>query len=47
MQLYTSRNIHFLYIVIFLDSLLEVLQDFTTLKQILFEFVKAFLSLVF
>jgi hypothetical protein len=33
MQLYASRNIHFLYIITFLDSLLEGLQEFPTLKQ--------------
>jgi hypothetical protein len=35
MQLYASRNIHFLYIITFLDSLLEGLQEFPTLKQFL------------
>jgi hypothetical protein len=34
MQLYASRNIHFLYIITFLDSLLEELQELPTLKQI-------------
>ena len=34
MQLYASRNIHFLYIITFLDSLLEGLQECPTLKQI-------------
>jgi hypothetical protein len=34
MKLYASRNIHFLYIITFLDSLLEGLQGFPTLKQI-------------
>jgi hypothetical protein len=33
MQLYASRNIHFLYIITFLGSLLEGLQEFPTLKQ--------------
>jgi hypothetical protein len=33
MQLYASRNIHFLHIITFFDSLLEVLQEFPTLKQ--------------
>jgi hypothetical protein len=33
MKLYSSRNIHFLYIITFLDSLLEGLQEFATLKQ--------------
>ena len=33
MQLYASRNIHFLYIITFLDSLLEGLQEILTLKQ--------------
>jgi hypothetical protein len=33
MQLYASRNICFLYIITFLDSLLEGLQEFPTLKQ--------------
>jgi hypothetical protein len=33
MQLYASRNIHFLYIITFLDSLLEGLQEFPALKQ--------------
>jgi hypothetical protein len=33
MQLYASRNIHFLYVITFLDSLLEGLQEFPTLKQ--------------
>ncbi len=35
MQLYASRNIHFLYIITFLESLLEGLQEFSTLKQII------------
>jgi hypothetical protein len=35
MQLYASQYIHFLYIITFLDSLLEVLQEFPTLKQII------------
>jgi hypothetical protein len=34
MQLYASKHICFLYIRTFLDSLLEVLQGFPTLKQI-------------
>jgi len=34
MQLYASKNIHFLYIITFLDFLLEWLQEFPTLKQI-------------
>jgi hypothetical protein len=34
MQLYASRNIHFLYIITFLDSLLEGLQEFPTLEQL-------------
>ena len=34
MQLYASRNIHFLYIITFLHSLLEGLQKLPTLKQI-------------
>jgi hypothetical protein len=34
MQLYASKYIHFLYIITFLDSLLEGLQGFPTLKQI-------------
>ena len=33
MQLYASRNIHFLNVITFLDSLLEGLQEFPTLKQ--------------
>jgi hypothetical protein len=33
-QLYASKYIHFLYIITFLDSLLEGLQGFPTLKQI-------------
>jgi hypothetical protein len=33
MQLYASKYIHFLYIITFLDSLLEGLQGFPTLKQ--------------
>jgi hypothetical protein len=32
-QLYASKNIRFLYIITFLDSLLEGLQEFSTLKQ--------------
>jgi hypothetical protein len=35
MRLYVSRNIHFLYMIIFLDSLLKGLQEFPTLKQII------------
>ena len=35
MQLYASRNIHFLYIITFLDSLLEGLQECPTFKQII------------
>ena len=34
MQLSASKYIHFLYIITFLDSLLEGLQGFPTLKQI-------------
>ena len=34
MQLYASKYICFLYIITFLDSLLEGLQGFPTLKQI-------------
>ena len=34
-QLYASKYIHFLYIITFLDSSLEGLQRFPTLKQIL------------
>ena len=34
MQLYASKYIHFLYMITFLDSLLEGLQGFPTLKQI-------------
>ena len=34
MQLYASRNIHFRYKITFLDSLLEVLQEFSTLEKI-------------
>ena len=34
MQLYASRYIHLPYINICLDSLLEGLQDFPTLKQV-------------
>ena len=34
MQFYASQYIHFLYIITFLDSLLEGLQGFPTLKQI-------------
>ena len=34
MQLYASKYINFLYIITFLDSLLEGLQGFPTLKQI-------------
>jgi hypothetical protein len=34
MQLYASKYIHFLYILTFWDSLLEGLQGFPTLKQI-------------
>jgi hypothetical protein len=34
MQLYASKYIHFLYIITFLDSLLEGRQGFPTLKQI-------------
>jgi hypothetical protein len=34
MQLYGSRNNHFLYIITFLDSLLEELQELPTLKEI-------------
>ena len=37
-QLHDLRKTLFLYIVIFLDSLLETLQDFPTLKKVLFEF---------
>jgi hypothetical protein len=35
MQLYASRNIYILYISTFLDSLLEGLQKFPILKQII------------
>jgi hypothetical protein len=35
MQLYASRNNHCLYIITFLDSMLEELQELPTLKQIL------------
>jgi hypothetical protein len=35
MQLYASKYICFLYIITFFDSLLEGLQGFPTLKQIL------------
>ncbi len=34
MQLYASKYNHFLYIITFLDSLLEGLQGFSRLKQI-------------
>ena len=34
MQLYASSNIQIMYIITFVDSLLEVLQGFPTLKQI-------------
>ena len=34
MQLYASKYIHFLYMITFLDSLLEGLQGFPTLKHI-------------
>ena len=34
MQLYASKYNHFLYIITFLDSLLEGLQGFPRLKQI-------------
>jgi hypothetical protein len=34
MQLYASRDNHFLYIITFMDSLLEGLQELPTLKQI-------------
>jgi hypothetical protein len=34
MQLYASKYIRFLYIITFLDSSLEGLQGFPTLKQI-------------
>jgi hypothetical protein len=34
MQIYASKYIFFLYIITFLDSLLEGLQGFPTLKQI-------------
>jgi hypothetical protein len=33
MQLYAPRNIRFIYIITFLDSLLKGLQEFPTLKQ--------------
>ena len=33
MQLYYLRNIHLLYIIIFLNSSLEALQEFPTSKQ--------------
>ena len=35
MLLYASRNIHFLYKIAFLDFLLEGLQEFPTLQQII------------
>jgi hypothetical protein len=35
MQPYASRNICFLYMITYLDSLLEALQEFPTLKPIL------------
>ena len=35
MQLYALRNIHFLYIIPFWDSLVEGPRDFPTLKQII------------
>ena len=35
MKLHATKNIHFLYIFIFLDSLLEELQEFPTSKQII------------
>ena len=35
MQFYNSRNICFLYIITFLKSLLEGLQEFPLLKQII------------
>jgi hypothetical protein len=35
MQLYASRNIHFLYMITFWDLLLEELQGIPTLKQII------------
>jgi hypothetical protein len=35
MQLFASSNIHFMYKMSFLDSLLEGLQEFPTLKQII------------
>jgi hypothetical protein len=34
MQLYASSNNHFLYIITFLDSLLEGLQEVPTLNEI-------------
>jgi len=34
MQLYSLKNIHFPYIIAFLDSLLKGLQEFPTFKQI-------------
>ena len=34
MQLYASRNIHFLYIITFVDPLLEWLQECPTLKKL-------------
>ena len=34
MQLYAIWNIHFMYLITFLDSLLEGLREFLTLKQI-------------
>ena len=33
MQFYAPRNIHFPYVITYLDSLLEGLQEFPTLKQ--------------
>ena len=35
MLLYASRSIHFLYIITFLDSLLEGLQEIPVLKKII------------
>ena len=35
MQLYASKDINFLYIVVFKDSLLEGLHEFPKLKQII------------
>ena len=36
MLLLSPKNIHFIYIITFLDSLLKGLQEFSTFKQIIF-----------